>query len=120
MDYKPGGQAIALGELGLSRFAAAQGAALGQQLRPCGTVDGAVHATAAQQALLGGVDDGVHFHGGDIISHNMQGHGATSLVSIQSKFHMIVPVNQDVLCVMFPAGFQRLGVVPEQSLQGAV
>ena len=71
-------QTVALGELGLSRFAAVQGAALGQQLRPGGTVDGTVHASAAQQALVGGVDDGVHLHGGDIVSYNLQGYDGTS------------------------------------------
>ena len=71
-------QAVALRDLGLSRFAAAQGAALGQQLRSGGTVDSAVHASAAQQALVGGVDDGIHLHGGNIISHDIQGHDDTS------------------------------------------
>ena len=62
----------------LSRFAAVQGAALGQQFWPGGTVDGTVHTSAAQQALVGGVDDGVHLHGSNIISHDMQGHDDTS------------------------------------------
>ena len=53
------------------RFATAQGAALNQQLRIGGTVDGAVHTTAAQQALLDGVDDSIHLHSGNIISHDM-------------------------------------------------
>ena len=71
-------QAVAFRDLGLSGFAAVQGAALGQQLRPGGPVDGPVHTSAAQQALVGGVDDGVHLHGGDIVSYNLQGHDGTS------------------------------------------
>ena len=71
-------QAVALRDLGLSGLAAAQGAALGQQLRSGGTVDGAVYTSAAQQALVGSVDDGVHLHGSNIMSNDMQGHDDTS------------------------------------------
>ena len=77
-------QAVAFCDLGLSRFAAVQGAALGQQLRPGGPVDGPVHTSAAQQALVGGVDDGVHLHGGNIVSYNLQGHDGTSSLLVLS------------------------------------
>lgn len=49
-----------------------------RQLQPGGTVDGAVYTSAAQQTHLGSVDDGVHLHGSNIISHDMQGHDDTS------------------------------------------
>ena len=78
MDDKLRRQAVALCDLGLSRFAAVQGVALGQQLRPGGTVDIPVHTSAAQQALVGDVDDGVRPHGGDIVSYNLQRHDGTS------------------------------------------
>ena len=81
MDDKLCRQAVALRDLSLSRFAAAQGAALNQQLRPGGTMDGAVHASAAQQAFIGSIDDGIHLHGGNIVSYNLQGHDSTSSLS---------------------------------------
>ena len=42
--------------------------------------------STAQQTLLGSVDDGVHLHGGDIVSYNLQGHDGTS-----SRSGVIVP-----------------------------
>ena len=64
-------QTVALGDLGLACGATAQGAALLQQLRPGGAVDGSVHAAPAQQAIFGGVDNGIHLHGGNIIAYHL-------------------------------------------------
>ena len=80
VDHMAGGQTISIGNFGLSRPASAQGTALSQQPRPGGAVDGAVYASAPQQALVGGVDDGVNLHGGDVVSHNVQGHETASLL----------------------------------------
>ncbi len=60
-------------ELGLAGGAAVQLAALLQQLRPCGTVDGPVYAAPAQQGLVGGVDDAVGLRLGDV--HGGKAHG---------------------------------------------
>ena len=55
----PGLQAIAARDLGLARLAAAERAALGQQLRPRGAMDGPVDPAAPEQRAVGRVDDGV-------------------------------------------------------------
>ena len=49
VDDEAGGQAIALGQLGVARFAAAQQPAFVQQTRAGGTMDRAVDSTAAEQ-----------------------------------------------------------------------
>ena len=61
-----GFQAVAVGEAGLAGGAAADCAALAQQVRAGGAVDGAVDASSAEQGLVGGVDDGVDREGGDV------------------------------------------------------
>lgn len=60
------GEAIALGQLGLPGLAAPQGAALRQQVRPGGAVDGPVHAAAPQERAVGGVDNSLRVGLGDI------------------------------------------------------
>ena len=62
---------------GAARSAAA-GAALGQQLRPRRAVDAAVHPAAAQEGLLGRVDDGVHVHFRDVVAYDHKGHPLTA------------------------------------------
>src|SRR5712691_10420229 len=59
-------QPIAAGELGVSGRAAAERAALGEELGSRGAVDRAVHAAAAEQRVVRGVDDGVHGEPRDI------------------------------------------------------
>lgn len=44
------------------------------------------HGLSSQQALVGGVDDDVHLHGGDIVSYNLQEHDSTT-----SRYGVIVP-----------------------------
>ena len=82
MDHVPAGQVIGGGDFGIAGPAAAQSAAFRQKLRPGGSVDGAVHSAAAQQGFLGGVDDGVHLHFGDIVSDDGKGHNAASFSGV--------------------------------------
>ena len=52
-------EAVAARDLGLARVAAAERAALREQLGARGAMDGAIHAAPAEQRGVGGVDDGV-------------------------------------------------------------
>jgi hypothetical protein len=49
MDHVFGRQPISTGDLGIAGGAAAKGAAFVQELRPGGTVDGAIDAPATEQ-----------------------------------------------------------------------
>ncbi len=53
-------QAVTFGDLGLARFATAEGHAFFQQGGAGGSMDGAVDAASAEQGFVGGVYDGVH------------------------------------------------------------
>src|SRR5512133_410049 len=81
VDDMPGGQIIAPGELGVAGFAAAQSGAFLQQPRPGGPVNGAVDATATQQGVVGGIDDGIHCQGGDVGLNNFDGSFHRFLIS---------------------------------------
>lgn len=59
-------QAVSAGDAGLPRGAAAQLAALLQQFRPGGAVNGPIHPAAAQQRRIGGIHNGIHGQRGDI------------------------------------------------------
>jgi len=59
VDDEAGGEAKARAYFGLPRGAAVECAAIGQQLRTGGAVDGSVNATATQKAAVGGVDNSV-------------------------------------------------------------
>ena len=61
-----GFQAISFGDFGLPSLAAIQCPALCQQLRAGRTVNGAVYSAAAQQALVGRIDDTLYIQLGDI------------------------------------------------------
>ncbi len=74
VDDVLGRQAVAPGELGLAGFAAVQGSALGQQLRPCRRVNGTIYPAAAQQDEIGGVDDGVALDFRDVRTDALKGH----------------------------------------------
>lgn len=65
-------QAIAPGELRFTCLAAAQQAALMQQLGAGGTMNRPVHATAAEQRRIGGVDDSIDFERGDVGLYDTQ------------------------------------------------
>ena len=83
--------------LGLSNsgIAAAECAAFLQQLRPGGAVDGAVHAPAPEQALVGSVHNGVCLHDGDVVSNDVQGHSGHLPVEMRSEFHTVLFIDKD-------------------------
>lgn len=56
----PGRKFIAFGDFGLSGGAAAEHAAFRQQFRPGGAMNGAVHATPAEQRRVGGIHNRLH------------------------------------------------------------
>lgn len=66
MDHMPGRQFISLGDLGLPRGTAADGAALLHEFRTSGAVNGAVNTATAEKGRIGGVDNGINFKGGDV------------------------------------------------------
>lgn len=61
-----GGEVVALGEAGLAGRAATEAGALCAEGWAGGEVDGPVDAAAAEEAGVGGVDDGVEGEGGDV------------------------------------------------------
>lgn len=79
VDDVPAGQPIGPRELCLPDPAAAEPAALRQQLRSRRAMDAAVHAASAEEALVCRVDDGIHGHFCDVVADEKQGHGITSI-----------------------------------------
>ena len=65
---------------GLALGAAVQRAARRGQLRPGGAENGAADAAVPEQRRVGGADDGVHVHFGDVISHDLQRHGGPAFL----------------------------------------
>ena len=57
---------VPLGDFGVARLATVQSPALGQELRPGGTVNGPVDPSPAEQRRVGGIDDGIHFQRGNV------------------------------------------------------
>ena len=66
MDHVLGGQVVAARGLGISGGASCQLAALLQQPRAGGSMNGSIYAASAQQRVVSGVDDGIHRHLCDI------------------------------------------------------
>jgi hypothetical protein len=66
VDHPAGRQPAAGRGLRVAGLAAAEPAALREDLRAAGTVDRAVYATAAEQRLVGRVDDGVDLLRGQV------------------------------------------------------
>ena len=66
MDDMPGEQSMAAGDFGAACRAAAEGAALGQQSGAGGAMNGPVDSAAAEEGLVGGVDDGIDIEAGDV------------------------------------------------------
>jgi hypothetical protein len=60
MNHLPRRQPIPQGDFGVAGLAAMKGAAFGQKLWTSGAVDGPIHAAAAEQGRVGGVDEGVN------------------------------------------------------------
>ena len=86
------GQVEAPGRLGLAGLAAAQRLAGCLQPRPCRAVDGPVHAPAARQRGVGGVDDGVHGHFGDVVANDLQRHGVLPCAVMKRPASARLPV----------------------------
>src|SRR5262249_53885920 len=68
----PGRESVAARDPRLARGAAAERAALGEQLRPRGAVDGAIAPAAAEQRLVGRVHDRVHLLVRDVAHHHLE------------------------------------------------
>jgi hypothetical protein len=73
MEYISARQTIALRNLGVTGFAAAQPGAFLQQTRSGGPVDGAVHPASTQQRVVGGIDNGINRQCGDIGLNDFDG-----------------------------------------------
>ena len=69
-----GRQAMAAGDPRFAGRAAAELAAFVQKSGAGGAVYGAIDAAAAQEAAVGGIDDGVHGKGGDVGLERAQDH----------------------------------------------
>jgi hypothetical protein len=69
-------QPVAAGDLRLARGAAAEPAAFREQARPGGAMDRPVDAAAAEQRLVGGVDDRVEAERRDVGDDDLDRHGA--------------------------------------------
>ena len=78
VNHIPAGEEVGFCDLGVAGFAAAKPSALGQQLRPCRTMDAPIHPAPAQQGLLGRVDNGVHGHFRDVVANDDKGHSVTN------------------------------------------
>ena len=66
VDHVTGRQSVALGDPGLAGRAAADFSAFVQELGPGGTVDRAVDPAAAEQTLVGRIDDRINRLAGDV------------------------------------------------------
>ena len=71
--YAEAGQAVAAGQLDLAHFAAAQAQAGQGKQRAAGAEDRSVDAAAFLQALVGGINNGVHLHLRDIMADKLNG-----------------------------------------------
>ena len=66
MDHMSRREPVALGDLGVSRFAAVERPTFGKQFRPGCMMDRAVDAAPAEERRIRGVDDGVNAQCGDV------------------------------------------------------
>lgn len=73
------GKVIPAGDFGLTRAAAAERAAFLGKGGACRAVDGAVDAAARGKLRVGGGDDGVDLHFGNIVADKLYGHGKNHL-----------------------------------------
>ena len=79
VDDMAGRQAVTGGQLRFAGPASPKCATFLRKRRPRGGMDGPVHPAASHKAFVCGVDDGVHFHGGDVLPDQKQRHGASLL-----------------------------------------
>src|SRR5262245_15940958 len=66
MNHMPRGQIVDASDSRLARRTATKGTALGKQTRPGGAMNGAVHAAAAKERFVGGVDNRVQGKFGNV------------------------------------------------------
>jgi len=76
VDQVPGGKPVATRHLRRAGGTAGKRPALRRQFRPGGALDRAVDATAAEQRLVRGVDNGVELERGDVGDRDFQAGGA--------------------------------------------
>src|SRR5215831_5078878 len=72
MDHMTGLQPVTPGDLGAAGVAAAERFAFRQQLWPRRAMNGAIHTTAAEQAAIGGIHNGVDIKRGDVGDNNVE------------------------------------------------
>lgn len=66
MEYQLAGEAVGFRYPAFPGRASSEGAAFLQQLRPGSPVNGSIHSAAAQQAVVGRIDDGLASETGDV------------------------------------------------------
>lgn len=85
VDHVAGGEIVATSDLRFTDSAAAERAALGEELRTRGAMNRAVYATTAEEGSIRGVDDGVDGELGDVtvddFDHGMSGGVDSEIVS---------------------------------------
>ena len=81
VDHLPGRQPACSGRLGVAGGAAAQQAALGEDLRPARAVNRTVDAATAEQARVCRVDDCVDYLLGDVAAYSLDHRGRTLALS---------------------------------------
>jgi len=72
VDHMLGRQAVATGDLGVTRLAALEHLAFSHELRPRSTMDRTIDAASAEQRRIRGVDDGVNAQRGDVGNNDFQ------------------------------------------------
>lgn len=66
VNHLAAGQAVCIGDFGAARGAAVELAAFFEKARACGAVDSTVDAAAAEEGVVGSVDNGIDSEGGDV------------------------------------------------------
>jgi hypothetical protein len=82
MDYVLRGQVIPSGDLGLAGVTTAECHALGQQTRPCRSVDRTIDTSAPQKGIVGGIDDSVNLQRGDVSLEYLHSFGHESTLRL--------------------------------------
>src|SRR6185295_3321358 len=85
VNHVPGGQAVALGELGVTDLAATERTAFREKVGAGGAVDRAVNASASEQARVRGVDDRVHRELRDVAANRAQVRRRHGLATVPSS-----------------------------------
>ena len=86
VDHIPGGKAVTAGYLRFPSFTTAEGSALRQEAGSGSTVNRTVYTATAKQGIVGGVDNGIDMHFGDVVPDNFKWHTDTSHRTFLSRF----------------------------------